>query len=104
MLRKSMIPFLQVVFLLSTLQLATAGAHGHDEAPDSDMRGVAKHLPNVETGDSLNADKEALNYFHLAENTTWIYGHILVMTICWTIILPLCKFYLKAVNPLEFAR
>lgn len=36
-------------------------------------------------------DPGPMSYFRLGEKTAWVYGHIFVMTICWTVVLPLSK-------------
>jgi hypothetical protein len=92
MLQKRMVFGLQLAISLATLPLAVASVHSGDESPRHSVANVTNFSTYAETGERYaTEEKGAQNYFRLIEHSAWIYGHILVMTICWTIILPLCK-------------
>lgn len=80
--------------LLLSLPLAIASPHGGDEIGHSNMGGMDMDMSMAHSSSSPSnstMDPGPLNYYRLGEKTAWIYGHIFVMTICWTVVLPLSK-------------
>lgn len=55
-----------------------------------DMRDESVAHPTSSSNNST-VDSGIMSYYRLGEKTTWIYGHIFVMTITWTVVLPLGK-------------
>ncbi|QDS71329.1 hypothetical protein FKW77_002092 [Venturia effusa] len=76
--------------LLLGLPLALASPHGSDTSGHSPMGGMGMDMNMAHSSsNSSTIDPAPLSYFRLGEKSAWIYGHIVVMTICWTVVLPL---------------
>lgn len=95
MLRERASSLLYTALLLGLLPTAFATPHGGDESRHSDMGGMDMDRMNmahpVSSPNNSTMDPGPMNYYRLGEKTGWIYGHIFVMTICWAVVLPLCK-------------
>jgi hypothetical protein len=93
MLRELASSLLYLALLLGVLPLAIATPHGSDESGLSNMAGMDMDGMSVAHSASSSSnstiDPGPMSYYHLGKKTGWIYGHIIVMTICWTVVLPL---------------
>jgi hypothetical protein len=97
MLRERAPSFLYAALLLGLLPLVIASPHGGDDSQMVDIEGMKMDGMGAETSKVYKSPMEQgpLSYFRLEEHSSWIYGHIFVMTICWAGILPISKtFYL----------
>lgn len=56
-----------------------------------DMDMSMAHSSSTPSPSNSTMDAGPMSYYRLGEKTAWIYGHIFVMTICWTVVLPLSK-------------
>ncbi|TLD20028.1 hypothetical protein E2P81_ATG09098 [Venturia nashicola] len=90
--------------LLLGLPLAIASPHGNDGSGHSNMGGMDMDMSMASSSIPSNStiDPGPMSYFRLGEKTAWIYGHIFVMTICWTILLPLSVMFSIAKSPFTF--
>lgn len=80
---------LTTALLFRLLPVAFAAAHGDEHGAGSGMDEMASHVGAA----ALNSSEPPrLTYFRLGEHSGWIYGHIAIMTLTWTVILPLGKF------------
>jgi hypothetical protein len=84
--------FLRLMLLLGALSLAIASTHG-DDLPAGPAGSTSELVPYGEMAELYSTDQGALSYFRLTKNSSWMYGHIIVMTLCWAIALPVCKLY-----------
>ncbi|KAE9964492.1 hypothetical protein BLS_008278 [Venturia inaequalis] len=76
--------------LLLGLPLAIASPHGSNGSGHSEMGAMDMSMAHSSSSPSNSTiDPGPMSYFRLGEKTAWIYGHIFVMTICWTVVLPL---------------
>jgi hypothetical protein len=91
MLRQRISYLTQTALLLGLLPLAIASAHGDDHGQNMDMGSSGKMLSHSPPTASHTTDKAPLTYFRLDSYSRWIYGHIMIMTLTWTVLLPLGK-------------
>jgi hypothetical protein len=94
MLRQRISNLSQTALLLGLLPIALASAHGDDHGASMDMGGMGEmtssHGPPAA---SQSSEPIPPSYFRHTEYSGWIYGHIIVMTLTWTVILPLGKYF-----------
>jgi hypothetical protein len=84
--------FLYSALVLGILPLAIATPHGNDESEHSGMAMDGMSMAHsVWSPSNFTMDPGPTSYYRLGEKTGWIYGHVFVMTICWTVVLPLSK-------------
>lgn len=92
MLRQRNLLLPQLALLLGLVPIAIAAAHGDDHASNMDM---GQMMPPSTPTASQASDKAPLTYFRLDMYSGWIFGHIVVMTLTWTVLLPLGKSFKK---------
>lgn len=81
----------QTALLLGLLPIALASAHGDDHGASMDMGGMGAMSSHDAPKTPQSSEPLPMTYFRLGEHSGWIYGHIFVMTLTWTVILPLGK-------------
>ena len=92
MLRQRISQLSQTALLLGLLPIALASAHGDDHGASMDMGGgMGEMSSHSAPAASQSSEPIPPNYFRLAEHSGWIYGHIIVMSLTWTVALPLGK-------------
>jgi hypothetical protein len=95
MLRQRISHLSQTALLLGLLPIALASAHGDDHGASMNMGGMGEMSSHSAPAASQSAEPIPPSYFRHAEHSGWIYGHIIVMTLTWTVILPLGKYFLE---------
>jgi hypothetical protein len=91
MLRERSLSLFRTALLLGLTSLVIAGPHGTSNDNKMDMGGMDGMNIGHSPSDTPTANQGPMNYFRYPEHTGWIYGHILVMTLGWIVILPLGK-------------
>jgi hypothetical protein len=79
----------RAALLLGLLPLVTAYAHGDEATPSMDMGGM--NMDGINSSKSAQIEQGPMSYFRYPSHGRWIYGHIFVMTLGWTVVLPVGK-------------
>ncbi|KAF2155227.1 hypothetical protein K461DRAFT_266526 [Myriangium duriaei CBS 260.36] len=95
-MRTKQLSWLAQAFLLVALPLVVAHGEEHEA-----MGMEASHPSQLST--TSPAPEGLDSYFNHADHAGWMYAHILVMTISWTIILPVAVFLSVAKSRLAFS-
>jgi hypothetical protein len=89
MLQQRTTHYVAAALLLGLLPLVNAYAHGDEENVNMDMGGM--NMGGMNSSKSAHVEPGPMSYFRYPEHGRWIYGHIFVMTLGWTVVLPVGK-------------
>ena len=89
----SALRLLALAAIVAALPAVLAHGGGHEDAGAMDMDmdmggggdGAAEHEPEPEI------DPSTMSYFSYPEHAASIYAHIVLMTLGWVVVLPICK-------------
>jgi hypothetical protein len=91
MLRQRTNQLCRAALLLGLVPLVIANAHGDEVTPSMDMGGM--NTDGVNSMTSTQMEQGPMSYFRYPDHGRWIYGHIFVMTLGWTVVLPVGKIF-----------
>jgi hypothetical protein len=93
MLRQQPKNIFRAALLLGVFSLAIAQAHGDEDNSNMGMEGMEMGGMSMANSQSNGSQMEQgpMSYFRFPDHGGWIYGHIFVMTLGWSVILPVGK-------------